>query len=73
MGVEMPQYSEKKIRMYEAASRYLEALKNCTSKRELEKLRQEMVRLEAEYDDNPAYLALIRQKYTAKELDVNNQ
>lgn len=73
MGVEMPQYSEKKIMMYEAAKRYFEALKSCTSKEELEILRQEMVRLEAEYDDNPAYLALIRQKYAAKELDVKKQ
>lgn len=72
MGVEMPQYSEKKIEMYEAAKEYFEALKTCTSKAQIEVLRQEMVRLEAEYDDNPAYLALIRQKYTAKELEVND-
>lgn len=73
MGVEMPQYSVKKIRMYNAANRYLEALNKCTSKEELEMLRQEMVRMEAECDGNPAYLALIRQKYIAKELDVNQQ
>lgn len=54
MGVEMPQYSEKKIEMYEAAKEYFEALKTCTSKEQIEVLRQEMVRLEAEYDDNPA-------------------
>ena len=73
MGVEMPQYSEKKIKMYEAAERYLKALNSCSSKEELELLRQEMVRLEAEYDDNPAYLALIRQKYITKKLDVDNR
>ena len=72
MGVDMPQYSEKKIEMYEAAKKYFDALQSCTSKEEIEELRQEMVRLEAEYDDNPAYLALIRQKYIAKELEVNS-
>lgn len=73
MGVEMPQYSEKKIKMYEAAEKYFQALQNCTSKEEIEKLRQKMVRLEAEYDDNPAYLALIRQKFAVKEMEVGNQ
>lgn len=72
MGVEMPQYSEKKIRMFEAAQRYFEALDACVSKEEIELLRQELVQLEAEYDDNPAYLALIKQKYTAKKLEVEN-
>lgn len=71
MGVEMPQYSDKKIKMYQAAMAYFNALKTCTSKEELEILRQEMVRLQAEYDDNPAYLALIKQKYQTKELEVN--
>lgn len=72
MGVEMPQYSEKKIRMYDAARSYLTALEACQSPEDIEALRQKMVRLEAEYDDNPAYLALIRQKYAARELDVKH-
>ncbi len=73
MGVKMPQYSEKKIKMFEAASRFYDALKKGTSKSDIEMLRQEMVRLEAEYDDNPAYLAWIRQKYTAKKLEVESK
>lgn len=73
MGVKMSQYSDKKIKMFEAAQKFYEALKNGTSKSDIEALRQEMVRLEAEYDDNPAYLAWIRQKYTAKKLEVENK
>lgn len=73
MGVEMPQYSEKKIAMYNAANKFFNALKSCASKNDIEQLRQEMVRLEAEYDSNPAYLALIRQKYLAKELEVKHK
>lgn len=73
MGVEMPQYSEKKIKMFEAANRFYDALEKKTSKSDVEALRQEMVRLEAEYDDNPAYLAWIRQKYTAKKLEVESK
>lgn len=48
MGVKMPQYSEKKIKMYEAAERFFEALHACKSEDEIEKRRQEMVLLEAE-------------------------
>jgi predicted ATP-binding protein involved in virulence len=73
MGVEMPQYSEKKRKMYEAADRYYTALKNCGSKEELENLRLEMVRLEAEYSDNPAYLALIRQEHATRAWEVEKK
>lgn len=73
MGVEMPQYSEKKIRMYEAAKRYFEALRACRDPKALELLRQEMVRFEAEYDDNPAYLALIKLKYATREAELSNE
>ena len=73
MGVEMPQYSSKKIQMYNAADKFYVALKNGASKDEIEELRREMVRLEAEYDDNPAYLAWIRHKYTEKKMEVENK
>lgn len=39
MGVEMPQYSEKKRKMFEAAKEYFDALDQCHSKEHLEKLR----------------------------------
>lgn len=70
MGVEMPQYSEKKIKMLEAAEAFYKALDEAVSSDELEKLRINMVVLEAEFSDNPAYLALIRQEYKAKELEL---
>ena len=71
MGVEVPQYSEKKIKMYEAAKRYFEALNSGKSKEDVEQLRLKMAALEAEYSDNPAYLALMRQELIKKEVEVD--
>lgn len=72
MGVKMARYSEKKREMYEAAKDYFDALEKSVSKEELEKLRQKMNRLEAEYSKNPAYLALMEQKYTVKAQKVKD-
>lgn len=72
MGVEMPQYSEKKRKMYEAAVAYYEALKQGHTKEDMEKLEERLTQLEAEYSDNPAYLALIRQKYTVRKWEVEH-
>ena len=72
MGVEMPQYSEKKRKMYEAAAAYYEALKQGQTKEDMEKLEERLTQLEAEYSDNPAYLALIRQKYTVRKWEVEH-
>lgn len=72
MGVEMPQYSEKKRKMFEAAQEYFDALDQCHSKEHLERLRVELEQLEAEYSDNPAYLALIKQQSAYKEWEVKN-
>ena len=58
--------------MYEAAEAYYEALKQGKTQDDLEKLREELAVLEAEYSDNPAYLALMRQKYTVKKWEVEN-
>ncbi len=66
MGVEMPQYSEKKLEMYKAAREYLEALDKASSPDELSALRKKMNRLEALYSENPAYLALIEQENLTK-------
>ena len=72
MGVEMPQYSEKKRKMYEAARAYYDALDACSDAEQLEKLRVELTELEAEYSDNPAYLALIHQRLSYRALEVEN-
>ena len=70
MGVEMPQYSEKKRKMFDAAQKFFCALDECRSDEELEILRKTMDALEAEYSDNPAYLALIRQQEAFKEWEI---
>lgn len=72
-GVKISQYSEKKIKMFEAAKKFYAALDTSSSKEEIELLRQEMAYLEAEYSDNPAYMALIKQEFTAKKLEVDKQ
>ena len=59
MGVEMPQYSEKKRKMYEAAEQYYSAIKQGKTQEDIERLGEQLHRLEAEYSDNPAYLALM--------------
>lgn len=70
MGVEMPQYSEKKRKMFKAAQVYYKALEQCHSPEQLEELRKELELLEAEYNDNPAYLALIKQQTAYKTWEV---
>ena len=73
MGVHIPQYSERKRKMHDAAAAFFTALKQGKSKEDIEALRMIMVRLEAEYSDNPAYLAWMEQKLTVKELEVSSQ
>ena len=72
MGVTMAQYSEKKRKMYEAADEYYKELKDGATKADMERLEEKLTRLEAEYSDNPAYLALIRQKYTVRRWEVEH-
>ncbi len=72
MGVEMPQYSEKKRKMYEATKEYLIALQQSKSEKDLATLRKKMNELEALYSENPAYLALIEQENLVKEQEVKN-
>lgn len=72
MGVEMPQYSEKKRKMYEATKEYLIALQQSKSEKDLAALRKKMNELEALYSENPAYLALIEQENLVKEQEVKN-
>lgn len=72
MGVEMPQYSEKKRKMYETAEQYYSAIKQGKTQEDIERLGEQLRRLEAEYSDNPAYLALIRQEYIEKKWKVKD-
>ena len=66
----MPQYSEKKQKMYEAAEEYVMALNNCGSEKELEHLKEVLDILSAEYSSNPAYNALMKQKYIEKKVEI---
>ena len=70
MNVPMPQYSEKKQKMYEAAEEYFTALNGCTSAEELNYLKEKLDVLSAEYSDNPAYHALMKQKYIEKKVEI---
>lgn len=70
MQVPVPQYSEKKQRMYKAAEEYFEALQQNISKDELQNLKERLDLLSSEYSTNPAYCALLRQKYLEKKAKV---
>ena len=64
MGVVLPQYSEKKRKIYEASREYFAALKDAKTQDEIEKLGKRLAELEAEYSENPAYMAWVHQQYT---------
>ena len=71
MEVPVAQYSEKKLKMYEAAEEYFVALKgNNVTKEKLQELKERLDFLSAEYSDNPAYIALMKQKYLEKKVEM---
>ncbi|MCC8102399.1 MAG: AAA family ATPase [Clostridiales bacterium] len=71
MGVRNPKYSEKKQKMYDAAKAYFEALNaDDVSPERLMELKEELDFLTAEYSDNPAYSALMYQKYLEKKVEM---
>lgn len=72
MGVEMPQFSEKKRQMYIIAEDFLEAIKQGKTQKDIENLSKKLAFLEANYSDNPAYLALIRQKYEFRKWEIEH-
>ena len=63
MGVVLPQYSEKKRKIYEASREYFVALKEAKTQEEIDKLGKRLAELEAEYSENPAYMAWVHQQY----------
>lgn len=70
MQVPIVQYSEKKLKMYEVAEKYFHALKKCISEEELGKLKEELDYWSSIYSDNPAYSALMKQKYLEKKMEM---
>lgn len=70
MKVPIARYSEKKQKMYEMAKEYLSALKQNVSREELQELKEKLDLISSEYSDNPAYCALLEQKYLEKKVEV---
>ncbi len=64
MGVVLPQYSEKKRKINEVSREYFAALRDAKTQDEIEKLGKRLAELEAEYSENPAYMAWVHQQYT---------
>lgn len=73
MKVPMPQYSEKKQKMQEAVTEYFKALEQGCSERDLRDLKEKMELLLAEYSDNPAYCALLKQKYLERKVEIEGE
>ncbi|SHI83418.1 Predicted ATP-binding protein involved in virulence [Anaerovibrio lipolyticus DSM 3074] len=71
MFVDMPQYSEKKKAMLNAAQDYLTALNNADSEEKITELQEKLENLQALYGDNPAYYAVLRMEKMKKEADNN--
>ena len=70
MGVEFARYSEKKETMYKLAKRYFEALKDSSSEKELNELKKQLDLISSKYSDNPAYCALLEQKYLVRKTEI---
>lgn len=71
MMVPVAQYSEKKLKMYQAAEEYFHALQGTVSKERLQELKERLDVLSAEYSDNPAYSAWMKQKYLEKSVETD--
>lgn len=70
MGVDMPQYSEERREMYEVATEYFKLLDKAENLEQIKKLKERLLELEAEYSDNPAYAAWMRQQTTKREWEI---
>ena len=70
MDVPLAQYSEKKVKMYKAAEEYFQALEKASSEKELRELKEKLDVLSAEYSDNPAYNAWMKQRYLEKKAEM---
>lgn len=73
MGVENPQYSAEKQKMYELAEKYFAALDQVDSKEKLEEVKEKLNILTARYGDNPAYYAYLNQKYIDKKAEMGSE
>ena len=70
MGVENPQYSDRRNQMYEWSREYFAKLESAEITEDIETLKNEMEALTARFGDNPAYYAFMRQKYLEKRSEM---
>ena len=70
MGVENPQYSDRRNQMYEWSREYFAKLEASKTMKEVETLKNELEALTARFGDNPAYYAFMRQKYLERKLEM---
>lgn len=73
MGVENPQYSDEKQKMYKLAEEYFSKLEQIENKNSLNDIKKELELLTARFGDNPAYYAFLQQKYIGKALEVEKR
>ncbi len=66
MGVENPQYSDEKQKMYLLAEQYFAKLNQAADRNSLETVKRELDYLTARFAENPAYYAFLNQKYMEK-------
>ncbi|MBI5915940.1 MAG: AAA family ATPase [Bacteroidetes bacterium] len=73
-GVENPQWSKKRVEMYEAAKKYYETLEKMNgskNEKELQRLKEELDILTKPFTSNVAYVAFLEQKRLVKEAQFN--
>ncbi len=70
MGVENPQYSNERQKMYELAEEYFCNLSKVKGEDDLKKIKEELNFLTVRYGNNPAYYAFLNQKYLEKMMEL---
>lgn len=66
MGIENPQYSDEKQKMYVLAQEYFDKLNQVQCREDLKHVEEELMTLVARFGDNPAYYAFLKQMYIEK-------
>ncbi|MEA5467710.1 AAA family ATPase [Spirulina sp. 06S082] len=71
MGIELPQYSRRKLKMFNAAEEYYKVLEEAENikeynQQELERLKQKLDEVSMPFSDNPAYHAFLKMERLAR-------
>lgn len=74
MGIELPQWSERKKKMFGAAEEYYKALRELkdASSTELQKLREKLDELSIPFEDNAGFSAFLRQERLLAEFNLKD-